>query len=145
MRRMENCGIRLTANRILVAQELEKAQAALSMTELEARLKTLDKSVVFRTLTLLSDNHLVHQIDDGTGQTKYALCEEGCHCSNPHHGMSEGHIHFHCIKCRQTYCLKSEHIPEVTLPQGFHVHGASMVVNGLCPKCNTRYGCKEGE
>ena len=49
---MQEHGIRPTANRMLVIQALEDAPHPLSLAELEDRLVTLDKSSIFRVLTL---------------------------------------------------------------------------------------------
>ena len=139
---LEQNDIKPTANRILVIRELMTASTALSLGDLEARLGTVDKSSIFRVLSLLSEHHLIHQINDSTGQTKYALCEDGSHSSDPHHNISDEHIHFHCERCKRTFCLPSEHIPDIKLPEGFHIHNAEMVVTGLCPECIKKYGCK---
>ena len=128
-RLLDDNGIRPTPNRIMIIRELCSANAALSLSDLEGRLGTVDKSSVFRTLTLLTQHHIIHQINDSTGQTKYALCQDS-------------HIHFHCEKCKQTYCLPSKPIPEIDLPDGFHVHDAEMIIKGLCPTCIKKYGCK---
>ncbi len=139
---LEQCDIKPTANRILVARELLEANTALSLNDLEMRLQTVDKSSIFRVLSLLSEHRVTHQIKDNTGQTKYALCEEGNHSTEPHHSISDEHIHFHCERCKRTFCLPSEHIPDIKLPQGFHIHDAEMIVTGLCPDCIKKYGCK---
>ena len=141
-RLLDDNGIRPTPNRIMIIRELCSANAALSLSDLEGRLGTVDKSSVFRTLTLLTQHHIIHQINDSTGQTKYALCQEDCRCSEPHHKISDSHIHFHCEKCKKTYCLPSKPIPEIDLPDGFHVHDAEMIIKGLCPTCIKKYGCK---
>lgn len=141
-RRLEQNSIRPTANRILVTRELLGASTALSLNDLETRLQTVDKSSIFRVLSLLSEHRVIHQIKDSTGQTKYALCEEDIHNSEPHHNISDEHIHFHCERCKRTFCLPSEHIPDIKLPRGFHVHNAEMIVTGLCPDCIRKYGCK---
>lgn len=134
--------IRPTANRILILRTLKSAVSALSLTDLEARLGTVDKSSIFRTLTLFLDHHLVHAVDDGTGQLKYALCEPGCRCGEDLHiGLSHLHTHFYCERCQRTFCLKELPVPEVDLPEGFHLHSANFVLKGLCPEC-VRYGCK---
>lgn len=142
IQRLKDKGINLTANRIMVARELCNANEALSMSDLEARLGTVDKSSIFRALTTLSDHHFIHHINDVTGQTKYAVCKEGCHCSDPHHNISEGHLHFHCERCNRTICLRTEHIPDIKLPEGYHAHNAEMIITGLCPDCIKKYGCK---
>ena len=60
-------GVKPTANRILVWKELVAQQRPVSLTELEERLETLDKSSVFRALTLFLEHHLVHAFEDGEG------------------------------------------------------------------------------
>lgn len=77
--------IKPTAVRALVLAELERADCALSLTDLEARLMTVDKSSIFRTLTLFLSHHMIHSIEDGSGMTKYALCAPSCHCGESEH------------------------------------------------------------
>ncbi len=128
--------IRPTAVRLLVIEELAKADYALSLSDLEARLMTVDKSSIFRSLTLFLAHHLVHCIDDGSGKEKYALCAVNCHCGeDPHRGLADLHTHFYCERCRRTFCLRQVSVPEVSLPEGFHLHTANYVLKGLCPAC----------
>lgn len=128
--------IRPTAVRLLVLRTMKSAASALSLTDLEARLGTVDKSSIFRTLTLFLAHHLVHAVEDGTGQMKYALCSDDCHCGEDvHAGLSDLHTHFFCERCRRTFCLRGLPIPQVSLPDGFHLHTANYVLKGLCPEC----------
>ena len=55
-------GIKPTANRIVVAKTLAKEDRPLSLSELERKIMTIDKSGIFRALTLFRDHHLVHAI-----------------------------------------------------------------------------------
>ena len=48
----------------------------MSVTDLEDKLDTVDKSTIFRTLTLFLSHHLIHGVDDGSGSLKYAVCED---------------------------------------------------------------------
>ena len=72
--------IQPTAIRILVLQAMLKAGRSVSLLDLEKILDTVDKSSIFRTITLFLSHHLVHSIDDGTGSFKYAVCSAGCSC-----------------------------------------------------------------
>ncbi len=129
-------GIRPTAVRLLVLQAMGDDNRAYSLSELEAKLGTVDKSTVFRTLTLLWEHNVVHSIEDSQGQTRYALCEEGCQCHEKHHeGLHDLHPHFECERCSRVWCLRDDALPLVALPPGFHIHTASYVVRGLCPEC----------
>lgn len=123
-------GIRPTANRLLVARTLMKSDRPLSLSELEARIVSIDKSGVYRSLMLLHEKHLLHAIDDGSGGVRYEFCMRTGHGED-----DDLHVHFHCERCHKTFCLPDVPMPVVPLPQGFEGHGVNCVVNGLCPDC----------
>lgn len=131
--------IRTTAVRLLVLRALQTDGVALSLSDLEDRLLTVDKSSIFRALILFQSHHLVHVIEDGSGQKKYALCAEHCHCGEDDVvPMTDLHTHFACERCHRTYCLPDLPIPQVVLPEGFAVHSGEYVLHGLCPECSRR-------
>ncbi len=131
--------IKPTSVRVLVLNELEHAECALSLTDLEARLVTVDKSSIFRTLTLFLAHHLVHSIEDGSGMLKYALCEPDCHCGEEgHEGLDDVHTHFRCEHCGRTFCLRGLPVPPVSLPVGFTLTTANYVITGCCAECSKR-------
>ena len=137
--------VKPTAVRVLVLRELQHAGVACSLTDLEARLQTVDKSSIFRTLTHFLSHHLVHIVEDGSGQKKYALCMENCHCGEPfHEAMDDLHVHFACERCHRTYCLTGLPIPHVPLPEGFRLHTADFGLHGWCPEC-ARFAAKTRE
>lgn len=129
---LDHAGIRVTAVRILILKAIRRDfQNAFSLADLEASLPSVDRSTLFRTLTTLTEAHLLHEIDDGTGAQKYCLC---------HHDGTQhcpGHVHLTCIRCHRTYCLTSVEIPSVPLPEGFQAEHAEYVVKGLCAECLT--------
>ena len=130
-------GIRPTPVRMLVLRALQEADCAVSLMALEAELETVDRSSIFRTLNLFLEHHLVHQVEDGSGQTKFALCEEHCRCGAAHaHALSDFHVHFYCEKCQRTLCLHEVPIPEVILPAGFSLSSANFVLKGFCADCH---------
>ena len=90
---------------------------------------SIDKSGIFRTLTLFKENHLLHQIDDGCEGVRYELCHA--------HGEvdDDRHVHFHCEVCHRTFCLEDTPIPAVTYPNGFQVESVNYMAKGICPKC----------
>ncbi len=122
--------IQPTAIRILVLQAMMQANRTVSLLDLENMLDTVDKSSIFRTLTLFLSSHLAHSIDDGTGSLKYAVCGETCSCD-----VEDLHTHFHCEKCNKTFCLKNIPTPVVTMPKGFTLNSINYVLKGLCPDC----------
>ncbi len=123
-------GIKPTANRIVVAKTLAAEERPLSLGELERRIATIDKSGIFRSLTLFRDHHLVHVIEDGGEGVRYELCR-----SHSTTGDDDMHVHFFCERCHQTFCLGDIQIPSVSLPNGYEMTTANYVVKGICPKC----------
>ena len=57
---LEHHGVKVTANRLLIARALEQAGRPLSLMELEQEIDSIDKSNIFRTLVAFKDVHLVH-------------------------------------------------------------------------------------
>lgn len=121
--------IKPTANRIIVAKALAGQHCPMSMAELEDRIGSIDKSGIFRTLTLFKEQQLVHTLEDGDG-VRYELCH-----SHDHSIDNDMHVHFHCEKCGQTICLEHIPIPEISLPEDFQVQSANFILKGTCPKC----------
>ncbi len=130
---LEKAGIRVTAVRLLVWREIRHSlTGAFSLSDLEDALPTVDKSTLFRTLTVLSDAHLLHDIDDGSGSHKFCVChhDDTLHCT--------GHVHLTCRVCHRTFCLTDVRIPSVGLPEGFIPEDTEYLVKGICPACAKR-------
>ncbi|MCR4764668.1 MAG: transcriptional repressor [Bacteroidaceae bacterium] len=123
-------GIRPTANRITLIKALSEAKYPLTMMELEDLVDTIDKSNIFRTLTLFREQHMVHVLEDGADAIRYELC----HCHNDEHD-NDVHVHFYCERCGQTYCLNDIPIPVVALPDGYSITTINYLVKGICQKC----------
>lgn len=126
-----NRNLKPTAMRELVLNALMSQHIAVSLADLEKMFDVVDRVTLYRTLKTFEENKLIHSIDDGTGAIKYALCHKECNC-NP----QDLHVHFHCTKCKKTYCLNNTPIPTVNLPTGFDIKSINMVVKGLCVNCN---------
>lgn len=124
--------VRPTAMRILMYRYLAEQKAAASLNDVESAFHKADRTTLYRTLRTFEDKGLVHQIDDGTGAQKYALCDPDCNCELNH----DLHLHFHCHHCSQTVCLTGQKIPHITLPQGFVAEDANLVMKGICDKCS---------
>ncbi|MBQ9637260.1 MAG: transcriptional repressor [Prevotella sp.] len=122
-------GVKPTANRIVVAHALASAMRPMSLSELERDIQTIDKSNIFRALTLFREQHLVHVIEDGDG-VRYELCH-----SHDHRHDDDQHPHFHCEHCHRTFCLDHVEIPAIALPDGYRQSSVNYVVKGTCPAC----------
>lgn len=130
---LENNQVKPTAMRLLVLQFMLRKKTALSLSQLENYFDNADRTTIYRTIKTFVEKGLVHQIDDGTGVIKYALCEENCECEIE----ADLHLHFHCTKCEETNCLTEHKIPQINLPEGFIAENINLVVKGICDKCSS--------
>jgi len=129
---LENKGVRPTAMRMLIYKYLAKKNVAISLTDIENAFAKAERTTLYRTLRTFEEKRLVHQIDDGTGIQKYALCEPGCNCDIE----QDLHLHFHCNSCNETVCLTEHKIPDINLPEGFVAENANLVLKGICDRCS---------
>lgn len=132
---LESHGVRPTAVRVLIYRAAAAHANTFSLMDLEAELDTVDKSTIFRTLTLFTEHHLLHETEDGSGSKKYCVCHSEHACS-----PQERHVHFYCERCRTTFCLDHTFIPAVPLPEGFNAYEAEYVIKGLCADCAAKDG-----
>jgi Fur family ferric uptake transcriptional regulator len=124
-------GVKPTANRIVVAKALAEAGRPMSLSELEYKILSIDKSGVFRALTLFREHHLVHVIEDGGDGVRYELC----HSHDDHRSDDDQHVHFYCESCHRTFCLTDTPIPAVSLPDDFLLYSINYMAKGICPQC----------
>jgi Fur family ferric uptake transcriptional regulator len=129
---LEGKGIRPTAMRLLILKCFIGSKIALSIGELERVFQKAERSTLFRTIKTFEKKGIVHQIDDGSGIAKFALCEDQCICDLD----IDLHLHFHCTACNETQCLTNQKIPQFTLPTGFNAMDANLVIKGMCNKCS---------
>ena len=128
--RLKSRQIRPTAMRLLVLEELSRQQAAMSLQDLEEAFEKADRITLYRSLKTFEEKGLVHSIEDGTGATKYALCEPGCECA-----PEDLHVHFHCSSCQKTFCLPKTGIPAFQLPPQFRLQEIKLTATGICGQC----------
>lgn len=130
---LERKGVKPTANRILVWRALKQSPHPMSLTDLEEALETMDKSSIFRVLTLFLEHDIVHAFEDGRGILNYEPCPSQTTCNH-----SDAHIHFYCESCRKSFCLDDIPLPEFHLKEGFTMHSVSFVIKGECPQCRKK-------
>jgi len=75
---LESREVRPTAMRLLVMRYLLDKKVAASLSDIEAHFDNSERTTLYRTLKTFEEHGIVHQIDDGTGIAKYALCEPHC-------------------------------------------------------------------
>ena len=129
---LESKNIRVTAMRLLIYKFLAQRHIAVTLSDIENAFEKADRTTLYRTINTFEDKGIVHQIDDGTGITKYALCEQGCNCDI----KTDLHLHFHCNNCNKTICLTDHKIPQIKIPEGFIAENVNLVVKGICDACS---------
>lgn len=129
---LQEHAIRPTAMRLLVLDYLSQQEKTVSLNDLEAAFHRSDRITLYRTLKTFEEKGLVHSVTDGSGSMKYGLCAEDC--KTEHRDL---HVHFHCSRCGETYCLPTSRIPELSLPPGYQAAEVSLTVKGTCPHCVT--------
>ncbi|NER11833.1 transcriptional repressor [Leptobacterium flavescens] len=129
---LEERGVRPTTMRLLIYKFLSEKRVALSLKDLENKFDRSDRTTLFRTLKTFEDKGIVHQIDDGSGVNKYAVCALECNCEIE----NDLHLHFHCNTCNETTCLTDHKIPQISLPAGYSAENVNLVVKGVCEKCS---------
>ena len=128
--KLSKYNIKPTAMRVLVLKVLVDQKTAICLSDLENKFDRADKVTLYRTLKTFEKNKLIHSINDGTGVVKYALCNENCVCDT-----EDLHAHFHCTKCKLTYCLNDISMPSIALPLNFTLDTINVVVKGKCFNC----------
>lgn len=134
---LERHGIKPTSNRIVVLKALAAAMNPSSISDLENKIVTIDKSGIFRSLMLFREHRLVHVLEDGDGGVKYELC-----LSHDEDEDEDMHVHFYCEQCHRLFCLHDMPVPQVDLPEGYSMTTVNYVVKGTCPQCAER--CQHG-
>ena len=129
---LESKSVRPTAMRILIYKYMAEKKIAVALTDIENDFSKAERTTLYRTLKTFEEKGIVHQIDDGTNISKYALCEPGCNCELD----QDLHLHFHCSNCDETVCLTQQKIPHINLPEGYIAEDANLVVKGICVKCS---------
>ncbi len=132
-KRLEQKGVKPTANRILVYKVLAGLKNPASLSNIEGLLLSMDKSSIFRVLTLFHEHDVVHSFEDGRGILNYELCLSKGACN-----MKDNHVHFYCESCQRSFCLEDVHIHDIQLPEGFHAHSLSFVIKGECADCRRK-------
>jgi Fur family ferric uptake transcriptional regulator len=127
---LANRDIKPTAIRLLVLKAINDRKAVFSLADLETELETVDKSTLFRTISLFQQHRLIHGFDDGSGSHKFAICDKDCDCN-----VDQLHVHFLCTHCNRAFCLKDISIPVINMPEGFSAESINYIIKGTCKKC----------
>jgi Fur family ferric uptake transcriptional regulator len=116
--------------RLLIYKFLAKKEIAVTLSDIEDAFEKAKRTTLCRTVKTFEEKATVHQIDHGTGITKYALCEKGGNCEIE----TDLHLHFHCNKHNETVCLTEYKTPKIKAPESFVAKDINIEVKGFCDK-----------
>jgi len=128
---LEEKAVRITPMRQLLLEYFLQHDGTFGLMELENAFPKSDRITMYRTLKTFEEKGIIHGINNGTGEVKYALCDE--HCTPIHH--IDQHPHFQCEQCKRVTCIDSLVIPKMELPKGYVSKEMNMVIKGVCPDC----------
>ena len=128
---LEQKAVRITPMRQLLLEYFLEHAGTFGLIELENAFPRADRVTMYRTLKTFEEKGILHSIQNGVGEVKYALCDE--HCTSIHH--VDQHPHFQCERCEQITCLDSLTIPKMELPKGYFQKEMNMMIKGICRDC----------
>lgn len=128
---LKSHNLRITDCRLDVMDFFLEEKNALSQGDLENRFKKYDRVTLYRTLNSFLDSGILHKIPNATGVATYGLCHDTC--SPEHH--NHNHIHFKCNDCGQIECMDDKKVPNITVPEGYHIESVNLIVDGVCAAC----------
>lgn len=128
---LERSGVRATARRLEVLEELARERDDVTAQQLWSRLRERDSraglATVYRTLALLSESGVVDVLSHHGGEQCYRLCGEAHH----HHLL--------CERCHRVVeieeCGVEDWVAAAAGRHGFVATGHRVEITGLCPDC----------
>lgn len=131
--RLRDAGLRVTAPRVAVLEELERNRSHPNPLELHrllsARHPSLSLSTVYLTIEAFARAGLLHRLPPRDGQLRVD-------------GVVEDHDHAVCRRCGDVFDLPARRsVPRAAprgLPRGTRVLGAHIEYDVLCARCQAR-------
>lgn len=122
--------LRLTDSRKEILNVLQRAASSVGLADLERELPNIDRVTMYRTLQSFRQKEIIHMVNDpllGTPRYIYSRPE-----------LARRHAHFKCNGCGALVCLACEFPSNdfPALPPGYGMDGYSLVIHGLCNRCN---------
>jgi Fur family ferric uptake transcriptional regulator len=129
-------GGRVTRTRVAVIEALQASDHPLSHDEVGAALAAAgiahDRVTLYRALDWLVEQGIARRIAGGERAWRFEIGRD-----------DHRHAHFHCDRCGQIVCLEA--LPDAsaaTLPAGFELDRAELVLHGACADCGRQRGGK---
>jgi Fur family ferric uptake transcriptional regulator/Fur family zinc uptake transcriptional regulator len=124
-------GVRATRVRLQILGALIRLGYPISQPDLARlpQLKACDRVTLYRTLNLLRNSGLAHNVQGIDGTWRFCAHEPDAA------GCPGDHPHFLCRRCGRMICLTGQRLPHVDVPPNVQVRGKQLVAYGLCGAC----------
>lgn len=132
---LKDHGVRSTKVREAVLRLLIDEGHPLSHSEMSTKkeISEFDRVTVYRTLEVLHEAHLIHQVKGTDGISRF-----GANLDQSSQKCTGDHIHFLCSDCHKMTCLPEQALPWIKAPKGFEIHSKQLVVHGKCSSCGKK-------
>jgi len=123
-------GLKNTPHRNHILNELIGHNNALTESEIKGAFsEPFDRVTFYRSTKALEKKGLIHRIVLSDATVKYAFNSEAI--------TPKFHPHFHCKECDNVTCIDSDIVAKTsTLPSGYEVQSAQVLIEGVCPECS---------
>ncbi len=124
--------LRFTAFRNEVLNVFIDSPNAISINDIEDKLKQFDRTTLYRTIKTFKEKGLIHEIIMPGDIKKLALCKDGGSSKSPMD--TSQHIHFRCKMCENIFCLDLDEFPMINIPK-FKLDSIEIQGTGRCNTC----------
>lgn len=147
--RLRQTQVRVTQARKEVLSVLLAQQRALSHTEMQDALPTMDRVTLYRALDCLADAGLAHKITGDDRVFRFSTGHEPVQHASSIDKLAPAqhqHGHFQCTRCAKVFCLEQpdaghtlrdqlQATLDATVAKGFQSHAIEVTIKGWCDRC----------
>lgn len=145
--RLRQTQVRVTQARKEVLSVLLEQQRALSHTEMQDALPTMDRVTLYRALDCLADAGLAHKITGDDRVFRFSTGHEPAQLASSVDKIAQHqHGHFQCTRCAKVFCLEQpdaghtlrdqlQATLDATVAKGFQSHAIEVTIKGWCDRC----------
>ena len=131
-KRLRDRNLKATPARLSVLSVIDQYEEAVPYSKIQQSLDELDRVTLYRTMSALSANGVIHKALTEGSESYYALCSTSCSAESHEHK----HVHFKCSDCNNVTCVELKHA--ITLEvQDHEIESYSLELNGRCKACLT--------
>ena len=137
---VEEKGLRMTAPRKAIIESVFSTEEHFTAEQLldwaRARDASVSRATVYRTLPLLTESGLVHEMDFGKDYKFY----------DPNYADHPNHNHIICQDCEKIVEFESKQIEqiedEISQKHGFYIKSQNVQITGNCQELKKQGACK---